>query len=255
MGVKNYIATPDFKPPTPRSVTSMLFDKASERIWRGRSIRSWEWIFWVPLMLILGFNVYGFSSYYIEYILFGLSWAFIQIVPIFVIPSWINIAHAATGKLDESLRTVPVTPSGILQPRINAVLISAARIFIPSAITVLLFSYKVHQSAEFNSGDILLGAIQILGWIFFLSSWGFAAASIIARRGGNFFLWYFAPGVILILIVIPLLIGQVFSIDSAMLLAEDGVFGTLYGIIGYVGLATSPFIYAFACMKWGERTG
>ena len=255
MDAAKYIASPTFKPPALKSVSSILFDKAYGRIWKGRSIRSWEWIFWVPLMLILGILMFGFSSYYIDYMVFGLSWAFIQIVPVFVIPSWINIAHASSGKLDESLRSVPLTPSGILLPRISAVLLSAMQMFIPATVIVLMLIHKVLSQTGITGGDIIFGAVQILGWIIFLTMWGFAAASIIARRGGNFFLWYFAPGVILILVVIPLLIGQIIPLEHEMFFPDQSVFGILYSGISITGLIASPFIYIFACRKWGERTG
>ena len=241
-----------------RSMFAILFTMAYDRIWKDLSINLWNWLFWVPILIVAGFHIYGYSSRLVDSPMFWLSWLFVQLGPIFIIPAWINMVHVSTANLDDSLRTIPMRPSEIIVPRAIAVLITSLEIFAPAIIALLICRETANNSFNTDGpgvGDVFYGVLLILSWIFFLIAWGFAAGSISVRRRGNFFLWFFSPGIAVLLIVIPLIIGGVIENFYDIISFGDRVFSRLYEVIGIIGLILSPVLVRYACRKWGERTG
>jgi len=237
---------------------AIFFGMAYDRIWKGRAIKVWEWIFWVPILIVLGFRVYGYSLQTVDVPMFFLSWLFIQTAPAFIIPAWINIAHVSTGKLDESLRSIPMRPSEILLPRVFAVLVTAIQMFLPVCLA-LLANIKpfvdLYGAKDIGPELTSFAVFQVLGWMLFLVTWGITAGSISKRHSGNFFLLYFSPGVVVILVLIPLIMGGVILDFYDELYSYETVFGKLFEAIGIVGFVLSPILFGYACKKWGERTG
>ena len=228
-----------------RQVFHFLYWTAYDKIWSGRAMRAWEIFFWIPLAAIIGFQFAGYVEGYQLSAPVLASLIILLVVTPFVVGVWAYKAYFSMGKVAVSLMTVPLTAFSILLPRFLAVLATVFQFFLP--IFVLLIYCMMAGGSGFGAALFIL--LLYAGGVCFLTGWAFLSGSLSLKRGGNFFLWYFVPVVI---IGVPIVVHGGVVLYSMAWSGEDPTrIVAATGLFGYIG---GLILFMLACKTWEART-
>jgi len=231
---------------------------AYSRIWSSRTLRGLDVIFWSVMAIYLAALFHHFDSYMIARYLFACSRLAFELLMPMMIGAWVYKVHASVGIADDSLRTVPELPIGILLSRMLAVMVSWTQFCVPFFVIFLVESGRV-----FYWKSDILSIVQVIGWALLCMAWGLRVGSGGVGKGSSFLIPYFVPGAV---ILVAAIILQIFNLSMRlvthpMYLAIHETFlphgeslPIWLQVVGLAGIPISFILLLFAGRRWSRRS-
>jgi hypothetical protein len=268
----------------PVSGFRVIFDLAWERLKHAKLLYYWEIIAWSFFAAYLGADIFGFYNASNDLAIAKYCfWTIVILTPLLIF-IWVYRVHVYRIPSDETVRTIPITPSTFIFARMTAVGLMWLRVFLPLIVIAVHFydiSSGVYPASDrwkgvasglllwlypgypFDPTDfsysftLILWALQSVGWVILPITWGFFLGMAFRKMK---YLYYFLHLVYLAAIpsfwhwgrflLMRYVARHLNAGTSASISSHDSLFALFAGI-GWI--LPAWLLFRGACQQMGRR--